>query len=173
MSERGYHIFVAYSDPEAGEIGTVYQASNWIHCEPTNQGSSMFVWPGKKGEGFKDGRLRDERAISAVLRDRSFSKITAYRIKGTRHEYRAQMVKDGFLFFRSTPKRRYVGLYGDKRQVRELRAALKWNEIPYPKRVTNAVQLEITPLAPPMETRSDSLEPLHFVRNHAVEVDAA
>jgi hypothetical protein len=136
MSERGYHIFVAYSDAEAGEVGTVYQACNWIHVEPTKQGSSMFAWAGKKGKGFKDGKLRDERNIQHFVRSRRFKgqPIAAYKIKCTRREYRAQMVKDGFLFFKATPKRRYVGLYGDKRLVRELRAALNWNKVDYPKR---------------------------------------
>jgi len=137
MSERGFHIFVAYSDAEAGEIGTVYQACNWIAVEPTKQGSSMFAWPGKKGKGFKDGKLRDERNIQHFVRSRRFKgqPIAAYKIKCTRREYRERMVKEGFLFFKATPKRRYVGFYGDKRLVRELRAALRWNEVPYPKRI--------------------------------------
>jgi len=28
----GTRIVVAFSDPEAGEIGTVYQATNWLYC---------------------------------------------------------------------------------------------------------------------------------------------
>jgi len=137
MSERGFHIFVAYSDAEAGEIGTVYQSCNWIHCEPTKQGSSMFAWAGAKGKGFKDGKLRDERNIQHFVRSRRFKgqPIAAYKIKCTRREYRAKMLKEGFMFFKATPKRRYVGFYGDKRLVRELRAALRWNEVPYPKRI--------------------------------------
>jgi hypothetical protein len=136
MGERGFNIFVAYSDAEAGEIGTVYQACNWIHVEPTKQGSSMFAWGGKKGKGFKDGKLRDERNIQHCVRSRRFKgqPISAYKIKCTRREMRERMLREGFLFFKATPKRRYVGFYGDKRVVRELRAALKWNEIPYPKR---------------------------------------
>jgi hypothetical protein len=136
MSERGFHIFVAYSDAEAGEIGTVYQACNWLHCEPTKQGSSLFVWSGKKGKGFKDGKERDERNIQHAVRSRRFKgqPIAAYQIKCTRREARERMVKEGFLFLKATPKRRYVGFYGDRRLVRELRAALRWNEVPYPKR---------------------------------------
>jgi hypothetical protein len=143
MSEKGFHIFVAYSDAEAGEVGTVYQATNWLHCEPTKQGSSQFVWPGKKGEGFKDGELRDERLISAATRIREFADhgIAPYRIKCTRRELREQMVEEGFLFFKSTPKRRYVTFCGDKRLERELRAALRWKVLPYPKRVCG---LEVT-----------------------------
>jgi hypothetical protein len=137
MSKRGYHIFVAYSDAEAGEVGTVYQACNWIAVEPTKQGSSMFAWPGKKGKGFKDGKLRDERNIQHFVRSRRFKgqPIAAYKIKCTRREYRERMLREGFMFFKATPKRRYVGLYGDKRLVRELRAALKWNKVDYPKRI--------------------------------------
>jgi hypothetical protein len=44
------------------------------------------------------------------------------------------MVEEGFLFVKSEPKRRYVGFYGDKETVATLRAALKWETFPYPKR---------------------------------------
>jgi hypothetical protein len=137
MAEKGFHIFVAYSDAEAGEVGTVYQACNWLHCEPTKSGSSMFVWSGKKGVGFKDGKLRDERNIQHHIRSRRFKgqPIAAYEIKCTRREMRERMVREGFLFLKATPKRRYVTFCGDKRLERELRAALKWGVLPYPKRV--------------------------------------
>ncbi len=36
MTQKGYNIFVGYCDPEAGEIGTIYQASNWEYCGMTN-----------------------------------------------------------------------------------------------------------------------------------------
>jgi hypothetical protein len=141
MSDKGFHIFVAYSDDEAGEVGTVYQASNWLHCEPTDQGSSMFIWIGEKGQGFKDGRLRDERCISGATRDRNFKRlgIAPYRIKGTRRELRRQMVEEGFLFLKGTPKRRYVTFCGDKKLRKELRAALLWGVLPYPKRADAAM----------------------------------
>lgn len=137
MAGRGFHIFIAYSDAEAGEVGTVYQSAGWVHCEPTKQGSSSFVWGGKKGDGFKDGRLRDERCIQHAtrIRRRVGEPIAPYRIKCTRRQLREQMVKEGFLFFKATPKRRYVTFVGDKRLERELRAALKWKVLPrYPKR---------------------------------------
>jgi hypothetical protein len=137
MSEKGFHIFVAYSDAEAGEVGTVYQATNWMHCEPTKQGSSQFIWTGKKGEGFKDGKLRDERCIQHATRVRRQvgQSLAAYEIKCTRRQLREQMVEEGFLFFKSTPKRRYVTFCGDKRLERKLRQALRWKVLPYPKRV--------------------------------------
>ena len=32
IGKLGYRVVIAYSDPDAGEIGTVYQATNWIYC---------------------------------------------------------------------------------------------------------------------------------------------
>lgn len=32
IQKCGYKIAIAYADPDAGEIGTVYQATNWIYC---------------------------------------------------------------------------------------------------------------------------------------------
>jgi hypothetical protein len=134
MSDKGFHIFIAYSDEEAGEVGTVYQASNWLYCETTKQASSLFVWTGKKGEGFKDGKVRDERCISNATRIRKNEGIAAYRVECSRRELRAQMVKEGFVFLKAAAKRRYVAFVGPSEQVKELRAALRWGVLPYPKR---------------------------------------
>jgi hypothetical protein len=35
--KRGTRIVVAFSDPAAGEIGTVYQATNWLYCGFTEE----------------------------------------------------------------------------------------------------------------------------------------
>lgn len=32
IEKLGWRIVIAYSDPDAGEIGTVYQATNWMYC---------------------------------------------------------------------------------------------------------------------------------------------
>jgi len=140
MSAKGFHIFVAYSDAEAGEIGTVYQASNWLYCDSNRQRNSMFIWTGEKEGGFKDGEPRDERNIHHAIRSRRFKgqPIAPYKVKCTRREKRKQMVKDGFLFFKGTPKRRYVTFCGDKQLIQELRSALRWKVLPYPKRALAA-----------------------------------
>ena len=141
MAEKGFHIFVAYSDAEAGEIGTVYQATNWLYCGTTKSASSSFIWAGKTVKrddewgAFKDGQLRDERNIQGLTRIRKFADNSgAYRVKCSRRELRERMVEEGFLFFKSPPKRRYVTFAGDKRLLAELRAALQWDVLPYPKR---------------------------------------
>jgi hypothetical protein len=139
MVEKGFHIFIAYSDAEANEIGTVYQACSWSYCGTTTSGASLFVWPKKpiaKDPNFgtlKDGVLRDERCIQHFIRVRT-DETEPYRVKCSRREMRERMVRAGFLFFKATPKRRYVGFYGNRNIKRELRAALTWSVLPYPKR---------------------------------------
>jgi len=134
MAQKGFHIFVAYADPSAGEIGTIYQACGWNYCGTVTSGSSSFVWAGKPiakdplWGTFKDGKLHDERNIHHAIR-------RGYRIECTRHQKRLQMIREGFLFLKSQPKHRYVGFYGDRKTVATLKAALKWNTSPsYPKR---------------------------------------
>jgi hypothetical protein len=141
MAEKGFNIFVAYSDADAGEIGTVYQATNWLYCGTTSGAPSSFVWSGKPiahdpiWGTFKDGQLRDERNIQHMTRIRDFNDTSgAYRINFTRRELRERMAREGFLFFKSPPKRRYVTFAGDRKLVKELRAVLQWDVFPYPKR---------------------------------------
>jgi hypothetical protein len=138
MTEKGYHIFVAYSDAEAGEIGTVYQASNWL----TNSASSGFVWSGKplpndpKWGTFKDGKIHDERNIQHATRN-------GYRLDMSRKDKRAQMAREGFIFVKTQPKGRYVGIYGNKSISETLRDALRWDVQPYPKRTAIPADVEL------------------------------
>jgi hypothetical protein len=144
MAEKGFNIFVAYSDADAGEIGTVYQATNWLYCGTTKSADSMFVWGRKPVRTyskessiltgrlaiFKDGKERNERCISSINRDPG----DPYQNLGVRLDLRERMVREGFLFFKTQPKGRYVTFAGDKKLVKELRAAMLWNVLPYPKR---------------------------------------
>ncbi len=43
-ADHGWRIFYAYADPEAGEIGTVYQACNWLYI-----GQGVGRTPGRTG----------------------------------------------------------------------------------------------------------------------------
>jgi hypothetical protein len=133
MAKKGFHIFVAYSDPEAGEVGTVYQACGWNHCGTTAGGSTGFRWAGKPiakdptWGTFKDGKIHDGRNIHHSIR-------RGFRIECSRGEKRLRMIEEGFEFLQLLPRRRYVGFYGDKETVATLRAALRWETFPYPKR---------------------------------------
>jgi hypothetical protein len=123
MTKKGYNIFVAYSDPEAGEIGTVYQASNWLYCGTTNP-TEKFRTP--------SGEVKDARLVSAYSRDRTGGTL---KYKRTRAEQKQILTEEGCEFFKDGGrKHRYVGIYGDRRIKRVLRRALRWEVLPYPKR---------------------------------------
>src|SRR5271169_2367983 len=55
------YIFVAYADSDAAEIGTLYQACNWLYCGKTS-GTTMY----------RDvtGKLRDSKLIHSAIRSR-------------------------------------------------------------------------------------------------------
>jgi hypothetical protein len=125
LSQEGKHIFVAYSDEDAGEVGTVYQASGWFYCGTTNPKGSLLRGP--------DGSLRDERCISQFARTRSTENEFFFR-KPTRKEVAERMKNCGFEFVQRMPKHRYVGIYADKNTRRELCGSLRWAVLPYPKR---------------------------------------
>lgn len=147
MAKRGFHIFVAYGDPEAGEIGTVYQACGWLYCG-TASGSTGFWWPGKPVPEdlmwgtFKDGNIHDARNIHHSIR-------RGYRVECTRQEKYQRMVKEGFEFLMLPPRHRYLGFYGGQETVATLKAALRWETLRYPKRPR-------TEEADPEERRSES-----------------
>jgi hypothetical protein len=127
MAEKGYNIFIAYSDLDAGEIGTIYQSLNWLYCGPTGA-SEKFRTP--------LGEEKDARLVHAYTRDRRGATDDEYRQKCTRAEMKERMIADGCKFFKGRPKLRYVGIYGDRRTKRELRKALRLPVLPYPKRGT-------------------------------------
>jgi hypothetical protein len=131
MTKKGYHIVVAYSDPEAGEVGTIYQACNFLYCGQTNP-SEQFRTP--------DGKIYDSRQVSNLARDQRGGTL---KYKRTRAEQKKLLLEQGCEFFDGTPKHRYVGFYGDRRIKRLLKAALRWPVLPYPKRPTVAEPVQV------------------------------
>ena len=99
--DYGWRIFFAYADPSAGEIGTVYQACNWLYL---GEGVGR-----SKGRGrlqffnLREGRWRSER----VLRKRRL-KLAELR---SHREWIAEWTPD---------KGRYVWFEGSRREKRKL-----------------------------------------------------
>lgn len=58
-----YRLFTAYSDPEAKELGTIYQASNWIYIGQTSGSTYRYKEPGS------------DRWVS----DRKFRNVSSYK----------------------------------------------------------------------------------------------
>ena len=122
MRANGYNAFISYADSQAGEIGTVYQACNWLFCGQTSP-TEQFKTP--------DGRVRDARLVHAYTRDRRFGTL---RYKRSRKEQKQIMIEAGAQFFKGHAKGRYVGIYGSHKQKRELMDELQWDIQGYPKR---------------------------------------
>jgi hypothetical protein len=123
MAKKSFYICVAYSDTTAGEIGTIYQACNFLYCGMAGP-TEKFRTP--------SGAVKDARLVSAYSRDRTGGNL---KYKRTRAEQKQLLIDEGCEFFKDGGrKHRYVGIYGDRRIKGILRRALKWDVLPYPKR---------------------------------------
>jgi hypothetical protein len=111
--DNGWRIFYAYADPEAGEVGTVYQAVNWLYI-----GQGVGRTPGRLRE---DWRLPDGSILtSRSLRHRKMKRQDALDL-GWRPIYKH-------------PKHKYVHFEGTRTERADLLAALRYPVQPYPKR---------------------------------------
>ncbi len=104
--DHGWEIFYAYADPDAGEIGTIYQALGWDYI---GQGAGRT--PGRKRDQFlrPNGTRVDERTL--------------------RHGGVKMGDVLGWRRVQSSPKHRYVHF-----AAAELRARCRFEFQPYPKR---------------------------------------
>jgi len=122
MTKKGFHVIVAYADPEAGERGVILRACNFLYCGTTNP-TEKFRRP--------DGKVYDARNVHLLTRDRRFGML---RYKRSRAEQKQLLIEEGCEFFKDTGcKHRFVGIFGDRRMKRTLRRALKWQVLPFPK----------------------------------------
>ena len=131
MTKRGYNIFIGYADPNAGEVGVIYQSLGWLHCGCTTGSIEKFRRP--------DGKIYDGRNVQLLTRDRR-NGMLAY--KRSRAEQKKILIDEGCEFFKDDVRKlRYVGIYGDRRVKRILRNAFRWPVLPYVKRQQSAVTI--------------------------------
>ena len=122
MTKKGYHVFVAYADPQAGEKGVIFRSCNFLYCGSTGP-TEKFRRP--------DGKVYDARNVHLLTRDRRFGML---RYKRSRAEQKRILIEQGCEFFKENScKHRFVGIFGDRRTKRVLRAALRWQVMEYPK----------------------------------------
>jgi len=120
MTKKGYNVFVAYADPQAGEKGVIFRACNFLYCGPTSP-TEKFRRP--------DGKVYDARNVHLLTRDRRFGRL---RYKRSRAEQKQLLIEQGCEFFKDTGyKHRFVEIFGDRRLKRILRRALRWNVMEY------------------------------------------
>ena len=109
-----YRIFFAYSDWEAGEIGTIYQACNWIY------------------QGISPGRSQNYRMM---IEDLETGEHFSTRTARNRGLYMPQLRSDPrYVLRKHNDKGRYVWFEGTKKEKKYFRRKMKHPQQPYPKR---------------------------------------
>ena len=119
MNTKGYKYCIAFSDPMAGEIGTLYQATNWYYLGFSNT-LHYDVY-------YKDGRL--------FKNDRDFFKEHGFVGKGKMNNFISN--KPHLELRERKPKARYIKLLGNKKENNEMMKTLKPKIKEYPKRTNH------------------------------------
>ena len=130
FEDFGWCIFFAYSDPDAGEIGTVYQASNWFYI---GEGCGRPC-----GSYHADYESPDKETIVSSYKlnhdkERKFMRSLGWsKEKGPMRPYLESL---GWRPIKSLGKKKWVWFEGDRKGTRELKQRCRYPFLPYPKRV--------------------------------------
>lgn len=116
MKKRGYKFVIAFSDPEAGEIGTVYQATNW-HYLGAKSGKHYDLY-------YKSGKL--------FMNDRDIFKKLGFR--GYKKQVEFISDKPHLEIKLRNPKSRYIKLLGSSTDKKNMMIYLQDKILSYPKR---------------------------------------
>lgn len=110
-------ILISYADNGQNHLGYIYQATNWIYTGMSD-GTTEFELNGQivsaRNEGFRNS-TNSKRGTVIPLDDLKKIYPNIKKIK-------------------TTSKHRYIYFLGSKKQRKELRQALKWPILPYPKK---------------------------------------
>jgi len=113
--ELGCEVALAYSDTDAGEIGTVYQASGWT-CLGRGSSTQQYV--------SQQGRVYDQKLASNMGK-------AADRPRSEAHQ---ALLKAGYRVQASNPKWRYGLILESGRGNKKLVQRFEELKAPYPKR---------------------------------------
>ena len=118
---------VAFSDWRAGEIGTIYQACNWVYLGHKD----TREWIDKKGKRW-DINTAVTRCVSG------FQRRNNPELKATKEQIKAEeqkMIYSGYKLVAGPTRGKYATVVGKKNKTyREMVKLLKKNSKPYPKR---------------------------------------
>jgi hypothetical protein len=116
LKGKGYKFVIAFSDPDAGEIGTVYQATNWNYLGFGKYTGYNLIWPGgdlyMNDRGFRT-KNKGGINVDVFLKENPHLGLTKKPV---------------------FPKARYMYLLGSKKEKKEMMKVLKSRIKPYPKR---------------------------------------
>lgn len=88
VERLGFRIAVAYSDPAAGEVGTVYQATNWLYCGQTKVASDFIRHDGVRVQFNFKGAAEKFTALG-MKRELRTRKHRYIHLLGNKREQRA------------------------------------------------------------------------------------
>jgi hypothetical protein len=127
--EFGWKIFFAYSDSAAGEVGTVYQASNWFYIG-TGLGRP-------KGSFHTDYTSPDQKTVltSYAINHNRLKLMKKYKCPSN-IPFRQFLTRNGWTQIRhySGAKGKYVWFEGSGREKETLKSQCRYPFLPYPKR---------------------------------------
>lgn len=116
--DHGYNVFFAYSDWEAGEIGTIYQACNWVYLGQAPGRTTNYRWKYR------------HRETGEILSSRSMRALHATQGRGTLDLFD----NDQYEKIKDWAKAKYVWFEGSKSEKKKLRKGLRYQPKEYPKR---------------------------------------
>jgi len=115
--KRGAKAAIAYADTDAGEYGTVYQATNWFYIGKSIPGGADLHY--SKNNYILDGRTMTE---------------YAKRNNMSMDKYRIELEANGWILQRKNPKHRYFYILADEPLKTVMFNKIKHLIKPYPKR---------------------------------------
>jgi len=110
---------VAYADPSAGEIGTIYQALGWYYIGAGTGGPTGYVVDGVRIPTKMMQRRYGSRSFETIKREHPEANIVPILRKA-----------------------RYIGVYGPARYKREAIKKIAPYVLPYPKRESSGVNAD-------------------------------
>lgn len=135
-------IFTAYSDPDAGEIGTIYQACNFDYLGQTFGSDSQYRLLNGKLVGSRHftrtSSMKKWVKQQGIIWEKSWSKPNGFQnikeipeeIRNKFKEYTNDLMKS-LTKVKKPPKGKYVLLYKQNKREQLLKT---WECFPYPKR---------------------------------------
>lgn len=115
--DYGWEVFTAYADPDAGEVGKVYQYAKWFYLGQGTCGKPRTEWLRPGREGWISSR-----------------QLAKHGYVGVGASVRARA--DGWISRQRVAKHKYVHLVADEPRLSELRAIIEPLSQPYPYRTT-------------------------------------
>lgn len=108
---------IAYADPEAGEVGIIYQACNAVYIGLTNPGGAKYY----------------------IIKGKKYHPRKVHKLFGTRSAETIKRIDPNYLTKKIKNKHRYIFLMGNKIERKKILENLKSKIEEYPRRVAKAI----------------------------------